>query len=94
MRCVKMQNFVLLKIDIVVRDGIIDSYYEIYDVGIAQLVERCLAKAKVAGSNPVSHSILRSYELRMAGNTFKSMTRRKYNIIVFSKFKFYKNIKK
>lgn len=28
-------------------------------VGIAQLVERCLAKAKVAGSNPVSHSKLR-----------------------------------
>lgn len=26
-------------------------------MGIAQLVERCLAKAKVAGSNPVSHSI-------------------------------------
>lgn len=26
-------------------------------VGIAQLVERCLAKAKVAGSSPVSHSI-------------------------------------
>ena len=25
--------------------------------GIAQLVERCLAKAKVAGSNPVSRSI-------------------------------------
>ena len=25
-------------------------------MGIAQLVERCLAKAKVAGSNPVSHS--------------------------------------
>jgi hypothetical protein len=33
--------------------------YEIYDVGIAQLVERCLAKAKVAGSNPVSHSSFR-----------------------------------
>jgi hypothetical protein len=29
--------------------------YEIY-AGIAQLVERCLAKAKVAGSNPVSRS--------------------------------------
>ncbi len=28
-------------------------------MGIAQLVERCLAMAKVAGSNPVSHSILR-----------------------------------
>ena len=28
--------------------------------GIAQLVERCLAKAKVAGSSPVSRSNLRS----------------------------------
>ena len=27
-----------------------------YFAGIAQLVERCLAKAKVAGSNPVSRS--------------------------------------
>ncbi len=31
-----------------------------HNAGIAQLVERCLAKAKVAGSNPVSRSILRS----------------------------------
>lgn len=33
----------------------IKSMY-ILSVGIAQLVERCLAKAKVAGSSPVSHS--------------------------------------
>ena len=33
-------------------------FIEITDLyaGIAQLVERCLAKAKVAGSNPVSRS--------------------------------------
>ena len=31
------------------------------DAGIAQLVERCLAKAKVAGSNPVSRSILEDF---------------------------------
>jgi hypothetical protein len=30
-----------------------------FNAGIAQLVERCLAKAKVAGSNPVSRSSLR-----------------------------------
>lgn len=36
------------------KQGII--FKDIFDVGIAQLVERCLAKAKVAGSNPVSHS--------------------------------------
>ncbi len=29
------------------------------NAGIAQLVERCLAKAKVAGSSPVSRSIRR-----------------------------------
>lgn len=33
----------------------IKSKYILF-VGIAQLVERCLAKAKVAGSSPVSHS--------------------------------------
>ena len=32
------------------------KYYQY--AGVAQLVERCLAKAKVAGSNPVFRSIL------------------------------------
>ena len=41
----------------------LDSYFidvSFLNAGIAQLVERCLAKAKVAGSSPVSRSNLPS----------------------------------
>jgi|TARA_B110000483_G_scaffold99953_1_gene122635 hypothetical protein len=38
------------------RQQSIDAFYQI--AGIAQLVERNLAKVEVAGSNPVSRSII------------------------------------
>jgi hypothetical protein len=37
---------------------LINEFVHCQFAGIAQLVERCLAKAKVAGSSPVSRSML------------------------------------
>lgn len=42
-------------------------------MGIAQLVERCLAMAKVAGSNPVSHSIKNGVGSKNPGSITSSM---------------------
>ena len=53
--------FLLLKIVIFSIDFLYDFCYYIYCygyAGIAQLIERCLAKAEVAGLSPVSRSII------------------------------------
>ena len=49
-------------------------------VGLAQLVEHQIVVLGVVGSNPTTHPILRSYELRIAGHSSEIDQDKKFQI--------------